>query len=318
MPEGAATGQTTGEQHPSTAVSPIAGVYAKVKEKYPEHIPLIRVGDYYETFGEDAQLLHDLLEVPITPKGVAGIPYNYVEQYLPILIRTGRKIAFVDSGRVVETVQQQKGDEGRGVGKVTKALRDELVELMRSSGLDVVANRREGQRTLDKFRELARLMGGSGKMKTTSETAKLNSPEGEKAYVTVVSDAESGAKVRKNLDNSEKGNKKTAPQTASIADNQQHRRTVVSSADGATIQKKLDSLAEKIEKISQKPLHTFIGDLATALVAERHGSKSEYATFVTPDGKEFTLRLANHNVMSIGEIVGTRLAASAGNCGVAC
>lgn len=71
--------------------------------------------------------------------------------------------------------------------------------------------------------------------------------------------------------------------------------TVVSSVDGAKVLKNLDTLAEKIEKSSQKTSKTFIGDLAKALEAEKKGSKSEYATFVTPDGKEVTIRLADHN-----------------------
>lgn len=119
-----------------------------------------------------------------------------------------------------------------------------------------------------------------------------------KAGIDVVTESEEGQRV---LDMANgRGvtlNKaqKRALKTVSISDNQKHRRTVVSSADGAKIQKNLDTLAEKIEKISQTPLRTFIGDLAKALGAERKGSGSEYAFFTTPNGEDVTIRLANHN-----------------------
>lgn len=192
-----------------------------------------------------------------------------------------------------DNVRSQKGVDDKGVDEVQKALRDGLVELMRSAGLDVVSDEKEGQRVLDKFRELARLMGGP-KRKTTSDTRKLNSPEGEKAYVTVISDAESGAKVRKNLDNSENGNKKTALQAASVTENQQHHPAVTSSADGAKIQKKLDRLAEKYEKVSNRRKN-FIDEVAEVLNAKRYGSDSRYATFETDSGNIVTVRLSNHN-----------------------
>ncbi|MBR3724817.1 MAG: hypothetical protein IKN11_05440, partial [Bacteroidales bacterium] len=119
-----------------------------------------------------------------------------------------------------------------------------------------------------------------------------------KAGIDVVTESEEGQRVM------DEGNgkgvtlnkaQKRALKTVSISDNQKHRRTVVSSADGAKIQKNLDTLAEKIEKISQTPLRTFIGDLAKALGAEREGSGSEYAFFTTPNGEDVTIRLANHN-----------------------
>lgn len=119
-----------------------------------------------------------------------------------------------------------------------------------------------------------------------------------KAGIDVVTESEEGQRV---LDTANgRGvtlNKaqKRALKTVSISDNQKHRRTVVSSADGAKIQKNLYTLAEKIEKISQTPLRTFIGDLAKALGAEREGSGSEYAFFTTPNGEDVTIRLANHN-----------------------
>lgn len=119
-----------------------------------------------------------------------------------------------------------------------------------------------------------------------------------KAGIDVVTESEEGQRVldmANGRDVTLNKAQKRALKTVSISDNQKHRRTVVSSADGAKIQKNLDTLAEKIEKRSQTPLRTFIGDLAKALGAEREGSGSEYAFFTTPNGEDVTIRLANHN-----------------------
>ena len=118
-----------------------------------------------------------------------------------------------------------------------------------------------------------------------------------KAGIDVVTESEEGQRV---LDMANgRGvtlNKaqKRALKTVSISDNQKHRRTVVSSADGAKIQKNLDTLAEKIEKITNRS-KTFIGDVAKALGAKQFGSKSQYATFETKNGQTITIRLGNHN-----------------------
>ncbi len=97
---------------------------------------------------------------------------------------------------------KQKGDAaavGTQIpGEAEKALRDGLIEVMRGEGgMEVIVDE-EGQRVLDEYRELAKLMSGKGKKRT--------------------------------------------PKTASASENQKHRRTVVSSVEGAKIQKKLDSL----------------------------------------------------------------------------
>ncbi|MDY5858766.1 MAG: hypothetical protein SPK09_06040, partial [Porphyromonas sp.] len=68
----------------------------------------------------------------------------------------------------------------------------------------------------------------------------------------------------------------------------------MSSTPGAKVLKDLDSAIAEYENKSSNP-RTFIGDLARALGASRHGSLSQYATFETMGGKVVTIRLSNHN-----------------------
>ena len=88
--------------------------------------------------------------------------------------------------------------------------------------------------------------------------------------------------------------KKRALETVSLSHDVEDQPTVVSSADGANVLKELESTIEKYKNISNR-INTFIGDVAKALGATRKGSKSEYATFETVNGKIVTIRLADHN-----------------------
>lgn len=87
---------------------------------------------------------------------------------------------------------------------------------------------------------------------------------------------------------------KRALETASLANDSQDHPTVVSSADGAKVLQNLRSAKYKYENISGYGKN-FLGDVAKALNAHRDGSKSEYATFETVNGRIVTIRLADHN-----------------------
>ena len=89
--------------------------------------------------------------------------------------------------------------------------------------------------------------------------------------------------------------KKRALETAYVSQSEEHQPTVVSSADGAKVLNNLKEFAEEQFNSSHAKEKTFLGDLAKALGAERHGSASEYATFETKNGKVVTIRLASHN-----------------------
>jgi DNA mismatch repair protein MutS len=70
--------------------------YRDLKRRYPDHILLFRLGDFYETFFEDAQLAARLLQITLTARQgspMAGIPHHASDGYIARLVRAGQKIA---------------------------------------------------------------------------------------------------------------------------------------------------------------------------------------------------------------------------------
>ena len=71
--------------------SPLMRQHAQMKRKFPDAMLLFRVGDFYETFGEDARKASNILGITLTRKAsggggytdLAGIPYHAIDQYLP-------------------------------------------------------------------------------------------------------------------------------------------------------------------------------------------------------------------------------------------
>ena len=84
--------------------SPLLEQYYQIKSQHPEAILLYRVGDFYETFGEDAVTTSKILGIVLTRKmcgggaytPLAGIPCHAVDNYLPKLVRAGYKVAICD------------------------------------------------------------------------------------------------------------------------------------------------------------------------------------------------------------------------------
>ncbi|MBI4338236.1 MAG: DNA mismatch repair protein MutS [Chloroflexi bacterium] len=84
--------------------TPIWRQYQRVKRRYPDCILLFRMGDFYETFGEDARVAAHELQITLTgrPLGkghrepMAGIPYHALEGYLARLIRAGHRVAICE------------------------------------------------------------------------------------------------------------------------------------------------------------------------------------------------------------------------------
>lgn len=94
--------------------TPLLSQYAQVKSKYPDAILLFRVGDFYETFGEDAILTARVLGIIQTKRNngatvteLAGFPYHALNLYLPKLVKAGYRVAICEQmekpvpGRVV-------------------------------------------------------------------------------------------------------------------------------------------------------------------------------------------------------------------------
>ncbi len=88
----------------SDDVTPIRQQYLEIKKKYPDTILFFRLGDFYETFDDDAQTTSRELDIVLTSRGVqkgkripmAGIPYHAVENYLSRLIEKGYHVAICE------------------------------------------------------------------------------------------------------------------------------------------------------------------------------------------------------------------------------
>ncbi len=86
------------------SVTPIRRQYLRVKEKYPGAIVLFRLGDFYETFDEDARTVAAELEIVLTSREMgkgrrvpmAGIPYHALDGYLARLVNRGHKVAICE------------------------------------------------------------------------------------------------------------------------------------------------------------------------------------------------------------------------------
>jgi DNA mismatch repair protein MutS len=85
-------------------LTPIRRQYLKIKQRYPEAIVLFRLGDFYETFDEDAKLVSRELEITLTSRELgkgqrvpmAGVPYHALNNYLARLINRGYKVAICE------------------------------------------------------------------------------------------------------------------------------------------------------------------------------------------------------------------------------
>ncbi|WP_257666043.1 DNA mismatch repair protein MutS [Parapedobacter tibetensis] len=84
--------------------TPLMQQYNSIKVKYPGALLLFRVGDFYETFGEDAVKAAGILGIVLTKRGngsesetaLAGFPHHSLETYLPKLVRAGQRVAICD------------------------------------------------------------------------------------------------------------------------------------------------------------------------------------------------------------------------------
>lgn len=91
-------------QRKSTAnLPPLLAQYEAMKKKYPDSILLFRVGDFYETFCEDAVFVSEILKITLTRRcnaggGVelAGFPHHALDKYLPKLVRSGKRVAICE------------------------------------------------------------------------------------------------------------------------------------------------------------------------------------------------------------------------------
>lgn len=118
------------------------------------------------------------------------------------------------------------------------------------------------------------------------------------AGIEVVADEQEGQRVL-DIVNGENATlskaQKRAAETATLSETSDAPLTVVSTADGAKVLNNLDELTKHYDNLTKNNAKTFLGDIAKALGAKKHGSNSQYATFETKNGQTVTIRLANHN-----------------------
>ncbi|MCB0492017.1 MAG: DNA mismatch repair protein MutS [Cyclobacteriaceae bacterium] len=104
----------------SSSETPLMKQYNAIKVKYPGALLLFRVGDFYETFGEDAIKASKVLDIVLTKRGsgsaseieLAGFPHHSLDNYLPKLVRAGHRVAICDQ---LEDPRFVKGIVKRGV-----------------------------------------------------------------------------------------------------------------------------------------------------------------------------------------------------------
>jgi DNA mismatch repair protein MutS len=106
--------------------------YRAAKEAHPDMLLLFRMGDFYETFGTDAELLSRVLDLRLTSRDstmpMAGFPYHQLERYLQKLLQAGYRVAICDQ---VEDASQAKGLVRREVTRVVTpgtVTEDELLD----------------------------------------------------------------------------------------------------------------------------------------------------------------------------------------------
>ena len=116
------------------SVTPLMKQYNSIKAKYPDALLLFRVGDFYETFGEDAVKAAGILGIILTNRNngserteLAGFPHHSLNTYLPKLVKAGCRVAICDQ---LEDPKQTKSIVKRGVTELVTpgvSLNDEVL-----------------------------------------------------------------------------------------------------------------------------------------------------------------------------------------------
>ncbi|MFY7899014.1 MAG: DNA mismatch repair protein MutS [Chitinophagaceae bacterium] len=120
----------------ASSETPLMQQHRAIKQKYPDAILLFRVGDFYETFGDDAVKAAQVLGITLTKRNngdenssqLAGFPHHALDTYLHKLVKAGYRVAICDQ---LEDPKQAKGIVKRGVTELVTpgvATSDKLLE----------------------------------------------------------------------------------------------------------------------------------------------------------------------------------------------
>ena len=107
--------------------SPLARQYREMKAKHPDAILLFRVGDFYESFGDDAEVVADVCGLVLSrvdeffhyekPAYRAAFPAHALDSYLPRLVRAGKRVAICDALAEPSKPQPEKKSRKRSTKK---------------------------------------------------------------------------------------------------------------------------------------------------------------------------------------------------------
>ena len=120
--------------------------YNAIKVKYPDAMLLFRVGDFYETFGNDAKKAAEVLSITLTKRGagsdsetaLAGFPHHSLNTYLPKLVKAGMRVAICDQ---LEDPKMTKTIVKRGVTELVTpgvSLNDEVLQSKKNNFLAAI------------------------------------------------------------------------------------------------------------------------------------------------------------------------------------
>lgn len=133
--------------------TPLMKQYNEIKNKYPDACLLFRVGDFYETFGEDAVRAAGILGITLTKRGagsetetaLAGFPHHSINTYLPKLVKAGLRVAICDQ---LEDPKMTKTIVKRGVTELVTPGVSMNDEVLQSKSNNFLAAVHFGKKTL--------------------------------------------------------------------------------------------------------------------------------------------------------------------------
>ncbi|MEM9850353.1 MAG: DNA mismatch repair protein MutS, partial [Bacteroidota bacterium] len=144
--------RTTKKTKKAGKITPLMKQYFDLKAKYPKAILLFRVGDFYETFGEDAITASQVLGIILTARNnggskieLAGFPHHSMDLYLPRLVRAGYRVAICEQ---LEKPSKEKKIVKRGVTEVVTpgiAVDDKLLDHKSNNYLAALTFGKKGQ-----------------------------------------------------------------------------------------------------------------------------------------------------------------------------
>lgn len=126
--------------------TPLMKQYFAIKDRHPGTVLLFRMGDFYETFDEDARLVHNILGITLTKRSngqaadvaLAGFPHHAIDHYLPKLVRAGLRVAICEQ---LEDPKKTKKIVKRDVVEIVTpgvSFRDQLLEPKQSQYIAAV------------------------------------------------------------------------------------------------------------------------------------------------------------------------------------